>query len=214
MTDHDDLLSELGDTLEIDASPEFAAGVHALLTESRRRTRQIQWTLAAAASIGIVSVFAWRSSTSPAVLAPVPQQHTAPASVAAVEPAVVATDQAKPNHRGAASAPQRVESTSASVDLPKDTSIASSEPRLEVITNQGDVLRALWASASHRGAALIADDHEILDHSTVKPIVVESIVVPSIVVVDIGKEPRRDDAPAGIGRIKPMTAGNATKEFK
>lgn len=174
MTDHDDLLTEIGSDLQVETSREFAVGVRARVDEARRRTRRTRWAFAAAASIGLVSILVWRPSVRPAATATLTPEPASPLAVASPKPEIVVPDHANVGRV----APQ----------APKDgrATLAPAEPRLEVITNQREVLRALWASYAGKPGTLVVGDTETVESSSARPILVESIVVPSIVVKEIG----------------------------
>ena len=207
MTDHDpdqdDVLKELDAALQVEPSRAFADGVRARVTQSRARTTQMWWGLAAAASVTLAAVVLWRPATyAPANDAPVkvavaPPQATVPAVPSKAPESVVAmAPVATP-----AVARRRATATRAAV------AAIASEPRLEVITNQGAVLRQLWAD--YRGRTLVvADAGPIVDGLAPKPITVGDIVVAPIVVVEMGKEP----VPAGATPI--IRRANATKETR
>ena len=212
MTDHDDLLKELGAALKVEPSAEFAHGVRTRVQKSQTRTTQMWMGLAAAAAVGFAVMTFWRPTDggrvlrpgdttpvqAPAVTQSVPVQapppvvaQTAPASV----PAPV-SDGGRVLRPGNKAAP-----------VVRVAANPNTEPRLEVITNQGAVLRELWADA--RGKRLVfADSEPEVDPLSTKLITVNDVVVRPVVVGEIGKEP-------GSGGATPIIRrATATKETR
>jgi hypothetical protein len=193
--DHDNVLKELDAALQVEPSRAFADGVRARVTRTQHRTRTMWWGLAAAASIGLVTLAVWR----PAVEAPVKVAVAPPPATASAVPAKAPESIAPEGAIGG-----RVFRPGNTARVARAT---SSEPRLEVITNQGAVLRALWAD--YRGRPLvIAEGAPVVDGPATTAIVVNPIVVPPIVVTEIGKEP----GPAGATPI--IRRADATRETK
>lgn len=199
MTDSDDVLTEIGSGLDLEPSVEFAVGVHERVRRARRRTARVRWALAVAASLGVVAVLGWRPSVRP------PEKLAfAPEAAPAVAPVAVKPAIGVPDHAAKPRAPQpRVQATLAAV--------AATEPHLEVITNQGEVLRALWADYRGKPVGLVVTDADADASTFAAPIVIEPIVVPSIVVKNIGGEP---DQPASRSVVPNIRRDNATKEMK
>lgn len=187
MTDHDDLLAEIGSNLDLEPSREFAAGVHTLVRKDRRRAVTIRWALATAASIGLVSFLVWRPS--------VQHADTTPLIPVPASPVTVATTAATPAAPVRVAAPlvgiPRVAPVAVKAVSEERTEQTTGELRLEVITNQGEVLRALWASYDRAPRSVLVVDTAASENASTKPIVVEPIVVPSIVVKELGVEPGR-----------------------
>jgi hypothetical protein len=200
--DHDDVLKELNAALQVEPSRAFASGVRARVSGSRTQTRRIWWGLAAAATVGLATVALWRPSVEVPASAPVAQaQLSAPMPMAPiVAPPVEAAEGTTARRTNVARA------TAATVSL------ASAEPRLEVITNQGVVLRELWAAVGAgpmvETVAEVAVPVGAAEAKPITPIVVDPIVVPPIVVSEIGKEPGREGATPVIRRM------NATQETR
>ena len=200
--DHDDVLKELDAALQVEPSRAFADGVRARVNRSRTKTTRVWWGLAAAASVGLATMTLWRPSVEtpsvqvPAMVSIAPTQATAPV-VPNKAPETVAVVQ-----RPAPSVVRR-EATVARATV---TTVAS-EPRLEVITNQGAVLRQLWADYQGR-PLVIAEGEAVAEELSAKPIAVDPIVVQPIVVSEIGKEP----GPAGATPI--IRRVGATRETK
>jgi len=197
--DHDDVLKELDAALHVEPSRRFADDVRArVAAETRARTRRMWWGLAAAASVTLATAALWRSpATVPEAMPTAPTQQASAAAVPDAQPeSVIAGDITTPT-----SAPVR---RVASVSRP---ALTSSEPRLEVITNQSAVLRQLWAD--YRGRPLVvAEGEPVVEGLSTKAIAVETIEVRPIVVSEIGKEPGPAGATPIIRRVE------ATKETR
>jgi hypothetical protein len=185
MTDHDDVLGELQTALNVEPSPAFAEGVRTRVMTSRAWARGVWWGFAAAASVALAAVLWWRPSVTTLEVAPVTVvQSEAPqrAPVAAPQPSVVLP----PPVAVMARAPR---ATTASAAMP------ASEPRLEVITNQGAILRELWAGIGAQVMEEVVSERVEPEAMTLMPplpaitvdrIVVTPIVVPPIVVGELG----------------------------
>ena len=215
MTDHDpdrdeaalaapavenDALKDLDAALQVEPSRAFADGVRARVNRSRANATRVWWGLAAAASVGLVIVALWRPShEGPGQVATASVQVPAPAPEAA--PAI-----AKP-------APEPA--IGGRVFRPGKTSVVrvaantTSEPRLEVITNQGAILRELWAPYEKQSMVeAVVDGPAPKVDTTLKPLMVDPIVVPPIVLTEIGK-------PAGSGGATPVIRRiEATRETR
>jgi len=208
MTDHvgNDVLKELDAALRVEPSRAFADGVRARIDRSRTNTARMWWGLAAAASIGLATLAVWRPATgsapndAPVQVAVAPAPATAPTVPARAPEGVVAMAPAAPG------VPPAVTRRQATVARAPETAMAS-EPRLEVITNQGAVLRQLWAD--YQGRPLVLSESEsVVEELSTKPIEVDPIVVRPIVVSEMGKEPGPAGATPVIRRVE------ATKETK
>lgn len=205
MTDHDDLLTEIGSDLDVEPSREFAVGVHALVRKNRRRGVTIRWALATAASIGLVAIVVSRPSIKPSSTVPSTSEPSSPVAVVKTEPQPVASvpiARVPVIARSAASVGVRTVAEAS-------PALTTAEPPLEVITNQGEVLRALWANYQSKPRVLVVVDGDA--GVDARPIVVEPIVVPSIVVKELGSKRGRlgsTDVPRIIRR------SNATGEKK
>ena len=211
MTDHDpdqeDVLKELDLALQVEPSTAFADGVRARVNRSRANTARVWWSLAAAASIGLATFAVWRPSTSapandmPVQVAVAPTQATVPSVPTKSPESVVAIEQAPPPVA-------RREATVArtTVTTGRDRGLEN-QAALQVITNQGAVLRQLWADAQGRPLSVV-EGEQVVDGLSAKPIEVNPIVVPPIVVVEMGKEP----GPAGATPI--IRRAGATRETR
>lgn len=201
--DHDNVLKELDAALQVEPSRAFAEGVRARVNRSRTSTARVWWGLAAAASIGLATLALWRpapeptsvAAVTPAEVAPITQPTAKASSVTA--PPIVAAAPQRPMRRAERTVTPVVATATAS----------GGEPRLEVITNQGAVLRALWADYQRR-PLVIAEGAPVVESLTAAEIVVNPIAVRPIVVSEIGKEP----GPAGATPI--IRRADATKETK
>ena len=198
----DDVLDELDAALQVEPSRAFADGVRARIDRSRTNTARMWWGLAAAASIGLVTLAVWRPATgSSANDAPV-QVAVAPAPVTVPVAPSRAPDSATPvTPMGRQPAVVRAAVTA-----------TASEPRLEVITNQRALLRELWAGVGNRPAVETALEvmpaAPAVEVKPLTPIVLDPIVVSPIVMNQIGREPGREGVAPVIRRI------DATKETK
>ena len=192
MTDHDDVLKDLDAALQVEPSRAFADGVRARVNRSRTNTTRVWWGLAAAASVGLATMTLWRPSVeTPAAVRPVSTQAAAATATASAPTPVVSAEPTVTKDRA----------------VPPVTRRETSEPRLEVITNQGVVLQQLWAD--YRGRPLVmAEGESVVEGLALKPIAVDPIVVRPIVVTEIGKEP----GPAGATPI--IRRADATRETK
>ena len=196
MTDHDDLLNELDTALRVEPSRAFADGVRAKVRRSQVRTTQMWWGLAAAATVGFAVMTLWRPT----------HEVPAPVTTSASVPAPSATPALAPFTAPISSVGGRV-FRPGKPSVAQMATTATSEPRLEVITNQPAVLRQLWADARGRRLEMVEADPAV-DGMSPKPIVVNPIEVRPIVVNEIGKEPGPGGASPIIRRV------NATKETK
>lgn len=181
MTEHDELMAELGAALDVEPSPAFAAGVRARVDRSRRGAWWA-WGSVAAACASIAVVIAMRPATesSPAPVSmatasvETPNAPTAPGgapSVSVTVPTIIAPRHARPAPAAPAVAPARLE---------------SAEPKLEVITNQPELLRELWQRHLVGAVTRITEvESRAIADITVAPIEVEPIVVPKIVVNEL-----------------------------
>jgi len=190
MTDErDDLLNAIGEALDIEPSPAFAARVRAAAETTSRRAAWQWWAYAAGVSVAAVfAVLVLRPSTKPAAPAvpltagigqaspePAPKTVTpAPASVASIAPVTTAR----------AAVVRATEPPS--VGAPVATSAPA--PDLTVIVYQADVLGRVWASARPTtGTSVDARSLESafatlgdLTPMAINDIAVEPIVVSSI----------------------------------
>ena len=203
--DHDDALIELDAALQVEPSRAFADGVRARVNRSRTNTARVWWGLAAAASIGLATMALWRPSVEAPVQVAAAPVH-APAPVAPkTTPDLVTTLGGRVFRPGNASAGDRV-SRLVAPPVVRVTSNEASEPRLEVLTNQGAVLQAIWAD--YRGRSLVIAEGAPTVESPAPEIIVNPVVVAPIVVGEIGKEQR----PAGATPV--IRRASATRETK
>jgi len=198
MTDHDDVLKDLDAALKVEPSRAFADGVRARVNRSRVNTTRMWWGFAAAASVGLATMALWRPLVeAPVKVAVAPTQVSAPVVPSQVPEGVVAMDPA--------TTPAVTRREAASVRVSGAT--VASEPRLVVITNQGEVLRAMWASSQGRPVG-IAHEASVVESPATKPIEIDPIAVPPIVVSEIGNT-------AGSGGATPVIRrAMATKETR
>ncbi|HQX80857.1 MAG TPA: hypothetical protein PKW63_03825 [Vicinamibacterales bacterium] len=199
MTNHDDELAELTAALDVTPPASFASGVRARVAQSRARTRQMWWGLAAAASVTLAMVMMWRPAP------PVTEVATT-AMVAPVIPAADIQRAAEPaTAERVASAAPASRAAARLVSVRPETTPA--EPALVVMTNQPALLRALWADFDGKNVSLVQVEavSTSADGMTkpiaVEPIVVAPIVVAPIVVNGIGTSPGRGGATPAIRRV-------------
>ena len=203
-SDHDDVLKELDAALQVEPSREFADGVRARVNRSRINNTRAWWGLAAAASLGLATMALWRPAPDPTSVAAV-----APAEVAPItQPAGNASPVPAPENVVTAS--QRPVRRGERTVTPVVATAAASETRLEVITNQGAVLRDLWAAAGTGAMFETALEAPIpvtpAEVKPIAPIVLDPIVVTPIVLTEIGKGSGREGATPVIRRA------NATRD--
>jgi hypothetical protein len=207
MTDHhtDDVLKDLEMALAVTPSPQFADGVHARLRgESARRRMWPVWAiggLAAAVAAMFALVFLTHQQSRPA-LQPLAGEapQVAEAARATSSPFIVPTEQTVPRET-----PQRQQRRGASSPAP-------AEPVLEVLTNQGEMLRRMWARVAPSGALKEVDTSGAeppLAGNT--PIVSDAVTAPvaiaPVVVKPLGEGGDRPDQPTI--RNREINAGRA-----
>jgi hypothetical protein len=184
MTDEhvDQLLSELRTSLDVEPSAGFAVGVRTRIAEATAsRGMAFWWPIVAVASAGaIVAAVAvmTRGSSVPAA----PRSAPAAAVAPAVEPTPVASSAQPlaPVTPIAPAAPRVARRT-----LARATTQASSSPSsLEVITNQGQVLQAMWRRAGSGNGTLKEVEPEPASATTAGPVTppTEAIVVPPVTI--------------------------------
>jgi len=175
----DDVLKDLETALAVTPSPQFADGVHARIADGRtRRKFSLAWPLAIAGALATVVLVGLVTHRKAAVVVPPASTPVTVVSPALLPPAVV----------------RPVEPVVPRISTPVVTRVASrpaparaepSGPSLEVITNQGEVLRALWARTARRSGELkevepepapeiVANEGEIVvPRVTIAPIVLD-----------------------------------------
>lgn len=126
MSQHDELFQELGRTLDVAPSRNFASGVHKRIARRRVMTRAAMSGLAIAASVAVVALVQWPTN-----------EHTATVQMAA--PATVATSTAT-------AAPEAAMTQRAQPQPSRRQRVAIERARIQVITNQMAVLQAAWAA--------------------------------------------------------------------
>lgn len=197
MTDHDpdqdDALKELDAALRVQPSRAFADGVRARVEQSHRRNRNMWWGLAAAASLGLATLALWRPLVeTPVQMVAAPVQAPVPAVRTVTPDPVAAIARVRPF-------------------VPEGTA-TSPEPRLEVITNQGALLRQMWVGVDPGGMVETVAEAAVpvpaVKVKPIAPIVLDPIVVTPIVVGEIGNGGGRGGATPAIRRV------DATKETR
>jgi hypothetical protein len=201
VTDHDDFLKDLDAALRVEPSPAFAGGVLHKVGRAHDRNRNMWLGLAAAAAISLTTVALWRPADEPVAI--VTAHNAAPSAPPSASPTPVGTNHGFVVLAKTPRSARRVAPLTTTSSAPS----GASEPRLEVFSNQGAVLRALWADA--RGQQLpVINASEAAVLPAVAAIEVNPIVVPPIVVAELGKEP----GPAGATPI--IRRAGATKETR
>jgi hypothetical protein len=203
----DQLLSELRTSLDVAPSPGFAAGVRGRIAEAPASRRMaFWWPVVAVASTGAIVaaiVVMTRGSSVPAV----PRSAPAAAVAPAVEPGPVASS-AQPSTAVMPVAPPAPRIASRS--LARATAPASaSSSSLDVITNQGEVLQALWRAARAGDRAFKEVEPVLATATTAGPVTppTEAIVVPPvaidpIVVSALGSSSSAGGTPPGGSTIR------------
>jgi hypothetical protein len=185
MTDEhvDQLLSQVRAELDVTPSPGFAAGVRARIADAPASKRAMfRWPVVAVASAtAIVAAVAvmMRGSSVPAAPASAPAVAVAPA----VEPAPVASASAKavtPVTPVAPAVPRVASRTLADATTPA----LPTGPSLEVITNQGAVLQAVWRRARGGDRAFKEVEPEQATATTAGPVAdpAQPIVLPPVTI--------------------------------
>jgi hypothetical protein len=144
----DDVLKDLETALAVTPSPQFADGVRARIADERpRRQFSPAWPLAVAGVLAMIVLVALVTRRTATVVAP-PESSPLTAVSSPIVPSAVL---------------RPVEPVAPRISTPVVTRVASrsaparaepGEPSLEVITNQGEVLRALWARTARRSGEL------------------------------------------------------------
>ena len=208
--DHDNVLKELDAALQVEPSRAFADGVRARVNRTRTNTARVWRGLAAAAGIGLATLALWRPAPEPTSVAAVTQVTVAPIT----QPTATASPVTTPPSLVAAS--QRAVSRGERIVTPVVATASASETRLEVITNQGAVLRDLWAAAGTGAMFETALEAPIpvtpAEVKPIAPIVLDPIVVTPIVLTEIGKGSGPEGATPVIRRANATT--DAAKETR
>lgn len=212
MTDErDDLLNAIGEALDIEPSPAFAARVRAATVETTSRRAAWQWW-AYAAGVSVAAVFAvlvLRPGSKPAApAAPVTMavNHSpeAPATTA-VTPTPTPTPMPTPTTSVA-------RSRAAVVRAPEPANVsavvtpAAPGPDLTVIVNQGDVLRSVWTAAARTANGSAVIDPRVLASvlasiGDTSPIVVDQIEVSPIVITGTEADAPSAGRGGGVRRV-------------
>jgi hypothetical protein len=181
MTDHhtDDVLKDLETALAVTPSPEFADGVRARLRgESARRSMWPVWAiggLAAAVAATFALVFLPRQQSRPGLQPPAGEAPQVAEAARASSPSIAPAEQTVPRET-----PQRQQRRAASSPAP-------AEPVLEVLTNQGEMLRRVWARVTPSGALKevdtpgaeppLAGDAPIVSDAVTAPVAIAPVVM-------------------------------------
>jgi len=175
MIQHDDLFQELGRTLDVTPSRDFADGVRLRIARRRRGMRTTMSGLAIAASL-LLAVVATRPEPAPPIARTAPASSNAPSALAAADvPSSAVTPTVRAEVEPAAAAPQPRRASRVAPEAEPD--------RLLVVTNQMAVLQAIWA-----GHRVTAGETEALPvevtTTEAMPVVVEPVRVLPVVIVD------------------------------
>ncbi len=174
MSQHDDLFQELGRTLDVAPSRNFADGVRSRIARRRLVMRTTMSGLAIAASLLLVVVTQW-----PEPAEPVAMTATAPLIVPSAVAANTATSfAATPTVRA------EVEPIAAAPQPRRANQVAPvTEPDpLLVVTNQMAVLQAIWAGHRVTAGETETPPVEVTTIETT-PVVIEPVRVLPVVVV-------------------------------
>jgi len=199
MTDErDDLLNAIGEALDIEPSPAFAARVRAAAETTSRRAAWQWWAYAAGVSVAAVfAVLVLRPGSKPAAPA-------APVTMAVKhspeEPATTAGTPAPPS----TSMPTPTTSVARSRAAETRTGGAFGTPDLTVVVNQGDVLRHLWSSSAPKASQPV--DPQTLQSAfaaaeDMSPLVVSEIGVPPIVIPSVDPDAPAAGRGGGVRRV-------------
>ena len=195
MTDEhiDQLFADLRASLDVEPSAGFAAGVRArtAAAPAPRRVAFFWPALAMAAGIVIVAaiVVTSRGSSAPVAPASAPAIAAAASAPASRAASAVPESPVTPVTPEAPAGPRAARNTLARATTPASASVTS----LEVITNQGDVLRAIWRRAGSRDGTLREAEAERATETTAGPvtepmqaIVLTPVTIDPIVVSTLG----------------------------
>lgn len=168
MSQHDDLFQELGRTLDVAPSRDFADGVRSRIARRRLIMRTTMSGLAIAASLLLVVVARWPD---PAERSP---RALALGTVAGAEAPALHQDPLTPGM------PARQVRRAGVVQ-----EVAEAEPdRLQVVTNQMAVLQAIWADQRVTAGETEAPLVEAATTTELAPVVIEPVVVLPVVIAD------------------------------
>ena len=188
----DDVLNDLEAALAVTPSPEFADGVRARIRrESARRRTWPAWAMAgvAAAAAAFALVFLTRHQSRPVLHPPAGEApHVAEAARSTSSSPVVPAEQAVTR-----ATPRREPVRSVSSPAP-------AEPALEVISNQGEMLRRLWArvapSAAFKEVDAQSSDQPLGGNAAiVSDAVTAPVAIAPVVVRPLGEGGDRPDQP-------------------
>jgi hypothetical protein len=202
--DHtNDVLKDLEAALAVTPSPEFADGVRARLRgeSARRRTWPVWGIGGLAAAAAFALVFLTHQQSRPGLQTPAGEApQVAEAARETASPSVAPAEQAVPR-----ATPQRQQRRAASSPAPV-------EPVLEVISNQGEMLRRMWARVTPSGALKEVDApgaEQLLggNAAIVSDAVTAPVAIAPVVVKPLGEGGDRPDQPTI--RNREINAGRA-----
>ena len=199
----DDVLNDLEAALAVTPSPEFADGVRARLRgeSARRRTWPVWGIGGLAAAAAFALVFLTHQQSRPGLQPPAGEApQVADAARATSSPSVAPAEQAVRRVT-----PQRQQRRAASLPAPV-------EPVLEVISNQGEMLRRMWARVTPSGALKEVDApgaEQLLggNAAIVSDAVTAPVAIAPVVVKPLGEGGDRPDQPTI--RNREINAGRA-----
>lgn len=174
MSRHDDLFHELGRTLDVSPSRDFADGVRARIARRRLIVRSTMSGLAIAASVLLVVVIRWPEPAQPVAIVPT----DAPPVVALSQSAPPAPPSVAPR------VPPPAVVRHSPAPPPRRTTPEAESDRLLVVTNQMAVLRAVWAGHRVTAGETEAPPVEVATAPDPAPIVIEPVRVLPVVIAD------------------------------
>jgi hypothetical protein len=203
----DVLAEELG---AVAVSPEFKARVRQQVEAAEQR-RAASWLrgwrwlapVAAAAGVAIVAVIIWRGSNE------LPAPVTATAATTAVKPMSRTPSEVAQTSRSATEVKRPVRAEPVARTAPATAASSTTEPSLEVITNQPAILRAMYARIA--ADATVVDTMTIPLSDTAPDIVVPPIEISPIVVKSLADPPVVGGAQPIIRRVTADTAERSQK---
>jgi len=180
-----DPFDELRSALDVGPSLGFAAGVRARLAAAGHRRRTRAWFAATTVAVVVLAAVIWPRTTSEP-LVPAVETTLGSAEVATYRARFAAPDQPAPADAGSRSPAQ----PRAAGAIPAPLAEFPRAGRLDVVTDQGDILRRLWAAKSPSDVAApdgVAAAPAAIDALPAVPstLVVPRLVVEPIVVIDV-----------------------------
>jgi len=198
----DDVLKDLETALSVTPSPRFAEGVRARIAadSTRRRMSPVWAAVGLAAAAGIALMVITRQEAYPTA----PPSNGSTPAVAEAQPVAPVVPRSAEPVAPRASAPHETRRV-----VPVQ---ASAEPALEVISDQRDVLRRLWARVAPAPELKQVDARTaVATPDGDAPIVTEAVTAPvtitPVIVKPLGEGGERPEAP--VIRNRDINAGRA-----